>query len=173
MMVFFRCLVTCGQSVVLWAANANAEKEKILFFRVMVLIFFGADSNVKLAENPFININLRCMAAILDPERASERASRGCTLWTRLSAKCTGKKEGTFYIAQSMHVTHNCNTMNTLHDGLMSSLTAQLATSLDSLLPFNCKCTLYWCQRLCKGSEKNVVEFAKRVEQSPALCSKG
>ena len=74
MMVFFRCLVTCGQSVVLWAANANAEKEKILFFRVMVLIFFGADSNVKLAENPFININLRCiMAAILDPERASER----------------------------------------------------------------------------------------------------
>ena len=104
MMVFFRCLVTCGQSVVLWAANANAEKEKILFFRVMVLIFFGADSNVKLAENPFININLRCiMAAILDPGRSSERVEDA--QWTRLSAKCTGKKEGTFYIAQSMHVT--------------------------------------------------------------------
>ena len=68
----------------------------------MVLIFFGADSNVKLAENPFININLRCiMAAILDPERAYERVEdahcgHGCP------QNAHGKKEGTFYIAQSM-----------------------------------------------------------------------
>ena len=102
-MGFFRCLVACGQSVVLGRRCKDAEKEKIFFFRAMVLIFFGADSNVKLAENPFININLRCMAAILDPERASERVEDA--QWTRLSAKCTGKKEGTFYIAQSMHVT--------------------------------------------------------------------
>ena len=112
MMVYFRCLVACRQSVVLGPqvymthlanirvvrdADAKAEKEKILFFfHAVVPIFFGADSNVKLAENPFININLGCMAAILDPERASERVEDA--QWTRLSAKCTGKKEGTFYI---------------------------------------------------------------------------
>ena len=87
--------------MVLYHEPANAEKEKMLkIFFGPIQMFYVPDSNVKLAENPFININLRCMAAILDPERASERVEDA--QWTWLSAKCTGKKEGTFYIAQSM-----------------------------------------------------------------------
>ena len=45
-------------------AAANAEKEKMLqIFRPDSNVF-GLDSNVKLEENPFININSRCMSAI-------------------------------------------------------------------------------------------------------------
>ena len=168
-MVCFRCLVACGQSVVLGRRCKGTERENLVFSCHGADIFW-CWFKCQIGRKSFHKYQPEMHGRDLGPRTriwASEDAQ-----WTRLSAKCTGKKEGTFYIAQSMHVTQLLNTMNTLHDGLMSSLTAQFATSLDSLLPFNCKCTLYWCQRLCKRSEKNVVEFAKRVEQSPALCSK-
>ena len=63
MVVDFGSLAARGQWC--WATDAKAEKEK------MASNIFGADSDVKLAENPFININPRCMSAILDPERAT------------------------------------------------------------------------------------------------------
>ena len=51
------CTKYCARAVDIFGANSN---------------IFSSDSNVKSAENPFINILPRCMRAILDPERATE-----------------------------------------------------------------------------------------------------
>ena len=65
-------------------------------------MFYVPDSNVKLAENPFININPRCMSAILDPERATE-CSRWCTFAHLHNTKCTpgGRVHNIHYTGQT------------------------------------------------------------------------
>ena len=88
MLVDFGSLVARGPWC--WATAAKAEKEK------MASNIFGADSNVTLAENPFININRRCMSAILDPERATE-----CSWYREHDAKYTEHDyTGQWYMAQ-------------------------------------------------------------------------
>ena len=63
-----------------WAA-ANAEKGKMLkIFRPDSNVSC-LDSNVKLEENPFININSRCMSVILD-QNARLNAFGFCFLCT-------------------------------------------------------------------------------------------
>ena len=83
--------------VVLYHEPANAEKEKMFeIFFGPIRMFYVPDSNVKLAENPFININPRCMSAILDPERATE-----CSWYREHDAKYTEHDyTGQWYMAQ-------------------------------------------------------------------------
>ena len=109
MLVDFGSLVARGPWC--WATAAKAEKEK------MASNIFGADSNVTLAENPFININRRCMSAILDPERATE-----CSWYREHDAKYTEHNyTGRWYMAQwemvhgIMQLTQENAAISTLH----------------------------------------------------------
>ena len=74
--VDFRSLTACEHRWCFTTRLQMQRKRKCSKYFPSRLKCFCPDSNVKLAENPFINIHTRCMSAILDPERATE-----CSWW--------------------------------------------------------------------------------------------